>query len=103
MKNEFGLSSEDMSFIINVIKQYNEVEKAVIYGSRAMGNFKNGSDVDIALMGANVNFDTVSKIHFKLEEESPMPYFFDVTDYNHLESEDLKRHIEKFGKEIYSI
>lgn len=82
-------------------QQYNKIEKAVIFGSRAKGNYKIGSDIDIAIYGENVNFDVLSKLHSILEEKSPMPYFFDIVDYSHLNHKELKEHIDRVGKVIF--
>lgn len=43
----FGLKSSDLDYIINTIKKFPQIKKAVIFGSRAKGNFKPGSDIDI--------------------------------------------------------
>lgn len=97
----FGLKQSDIEYIVDVIKKFPEIEKAVIFGSRAKGNHKAGSDVDIAIYGENITFDTVASIHFMLEEEGPLPYFFDIVDYTHIEHEELKEHIDRVGKVIY--
>jgi len=96
-----GISNEDMDYIVQTIRNYPEVEKAVIFGSRAMGNYKKGSDVDIALMGENVNLTTIANIKEKLQEDSPMPYLFDIVDFTHAQSDALKAHINQYGREIY--
>ncbi|MEW4901747.1 nucleotidyltransferase domain-containing protein [Clostridium tetani] len=46
-----------------------------MFGSRAKGNYKPGSDIDIAIYGENINLDILSKLNSILEEKSPMPYF----------------------------
>src|SRR3989339_1935292 len=97
----FGLKQEDIDYIVSTLKQFPEIEKASIFGSRAKGNNKVGSDVDLAIYGEAVNFDTESKLHAMLEETSPMPYFFDVVDYTHLTKESLKEHIDRVGQVIY--
>jgi len=45
----FGISNKSMSIIINILRQKKEIEKASIFGSRSMGNYKNGSDIDLAI------------------------------------------------------
>jgi predicted nucleotidyltransferase len=52
MKNSFGLLDRDMEAIAAVLSQEPRVEKAIIFGSRAKGNFRNGSDVDLAQLPA---------------------------------------------------
>lgn len=98
---EFGLKEFDLEYIIKKTSEFSEIEKAVIFGSRAKGNYKPGSDIDIAIMGEKINFDVLSKLHSILEDEGPLPYLFDIVDYTHLEHEDLKSHIDRVGKVIY--
>lgn len=97
----FGLKTQDLEFIIKTILKFPEIEKAAIFGSRAKGNHKPGSDIDIAIFGENVSFTTISKLHAILEEESPMPYFFDVFDYIHSDNKELKAHVDRVGITIY--
>jgi predicted nucleotidyltransferase len=98
---DFGLRQSDINYIVSTIKRFPEIEKAVIFGSRAKGNFKPGSDVDIAIYGENITFDTISNLHWKLEEEVPLPYYFDIVDYTHLKHEELRKHIDRVGKVIF--
>lgn len=97
----FGLRITDLEYIINSIIQFREIEKAVIFGSRAKGNYKAGSDIDIAILGEKVTFDTISNLHSMLEDKSSMPYMFDIVDYTHLKHKELKGHIKRVGQVIY--
>ncbi|MDX1919944.1 MAG: nucleotidyltransferase domain-containing protein [Candidatus Caenarcaniphilales bacterium] len=99
--NKFGLKKEDMEYMHQVFKQFPEINKVLVYGSRARGDFKNGSDVDLALYGKNINFDIVSAVHLKLEQESAMPFLFDVHHYESLTNSKLKKEIDQFGVLIY--
>ena len=94
----FGLRQSDINYILDAIKKFPEIEKAVIFGSRAKGNYKHGSDVDIAIHGKKVTFDTISALHSMLEEQGPLPYFFDIVDYTHLNHKELKDHIDRVEK-----
>ena len=78
-----------------------EIEKAVLFGSRAMGNYKKGSDVDIAIIGKDVSRSIVYKIEDYLNEVYPLPYFFDINHYNEITNENLINHIDNEGKIIY--
>lgn len=98
---KFGLRDFDLKYIIEAISKFSEIEKAVIFGSRAKGNYKSGSDIDIAIYGEHINFNVLSILHANLEEESPMPYLFDIVDYTHSENEDIKEHIDRVGVIIY--
>jgi predicted nucleotidyltransferase len=98
---KFGLVNEDIAFIVKTIARFDEIEKAVLFGSRAIENHKKGSDIDLAIYGDRVNMHVVSKLHALLEEESPLPYFFDVVDGTHLTHKELREHIERVGHVIY--
>lgn len=97
----FGLKEFDIEYIVNTIRSFSEIDKAVIFGSRAKGNYKPGSDIDIAIYGEKVTFDILARLHSALEDESPMPYLFDIIDFTHLDHTELKEHIERVGKVIY--
>lgn len=101
MINMFGLLERDMDYIIKALINLDEVERAIIFGSRAMGNYKNGSDVDIAIIGENVSHHTISNLDMKLNEEYPLPYFFDILHYNEINNKELLNHIDTMGKELY--
>ncbi|CAN1506992.1 COG1708 Predicted nucleotidyltransferases [Flavobacteriaceae bacterium] len=101
MTNKLGLRESDLTSILDFLSKEPLITEAYIFGSRAKGNFKNGSDVDIALKGDSLTLDAVNKISYWFNEESSMPYRFDVLDYNTLESIDLKEHIDRVGVAIY--
>ena len=101
MNNSFGIYDKSYTLILESFTQFPEIEKAVIFGSRAMGNHKKGSDIDIAISGENIDFNTTSRLHGKLNEDLPIPYFIDVVDYNSITLEELKNHINNNGKTIY--
>jgi uncharacterized protein len=96
----FGLNENDISTIVSILKQHNEVDEALIFGSRAKGNYNNGSDVDIALKG-QISFETISRISYLLNEETIMPYKFDVLNYHTLQNMQLADHIDKVGIMFY--
>lgn len=96
-----GLLERDFKYILEAISKYSEIEEVIIFGSRAMGNYKQGSDVDIALKGKNINRTIVRRLNDDLNEEYPLPYFFDVLNYNDITNQELKEHIDEVGKCIY--
>jgi predicted nucleotidyltransferase len=102
MKTKFGLLSADVETILQTLCKYPSVERAYIFGSRAKGNFRNGSDVDIALKGSALDFDTLSQISYWLNEETTMPYQFDLVRYETIKEEAFKAHIDRVGIEFYS-
>lgn len=98
--SQFGFRTGDLEIIINVIRQVNSINKAIIFGSRAKGTYKNGSDVDIALKG-DINFKTVSHLRFILNEETNLPYKFDVLNYDQINNDELRKHIDRVGIVFY--
>lgn len=101
MKNKFGLFDTDLESIIRILGNQSKVEGALIFGSRAKGNFKTGSDVDIALKGDKLDFDTVSQVSYLLNEETNMPYKFDVLNYHTIKEPELINHIDRVGIEVF--
>lgn len=97
---QYGLSLPDQEKIRGVLRSFPEVEEAVIFGSRALGNFKKGSDIDLALKGP-IDPSLMARLRARLEEELPLPYFFDVVVYRDIASPDLKEHIDKYGLGFY--
>lgn len=97
----FGLKTSDMDLILEVLRRYPDVEEAIIYGSRAMGNYKPGSDIDIALKG-DLRPETCSNISVEYNERLPLPYKFDVVAYSDLTHQPLINHIDRYGKTIYT-
>ncbi len=98
----YGLLERDLQWIEKAIAKYPEIEEAVIFGSRAMGNYKRGSDVDLAVKGARIDRRIINRLSDDLNEEYPLPYFFDVVHYESISNEELKRHIDTVGKIIKS-
>jgi predicted nucleotidyltransferase len=98
--NQFGFETGDLETILAVIKQYPAVEQAIIFGSRAKGNYKKGSDVDIALKG-DINFNIISRINSTLNEETNLPYKFDIINYAQIDNLALSEHINRVGIVFY--
>jgi len=89
----FGLKENELKEIKEILKREN-VKTAIIFGSRAKGNFKKGSDVDLAIIGDE------RKISYILNEETFLPYFFDVINLDKISNKNLLSHIKRVGKKI---
>ncbi len=96
----FGLKDTDINLINSVFRNYNCIIKAVIYGSRAKGNYRNGSDIDLTLIGEDINLTTLLKIENELDDLL-LPYKIDLSVYNKIENIDLINHIKKVGIVFY--
>jgi predicted nucleotidyltransferase len=97
--NELGLNAELLLQIKNVLRQFTKVTAAVVFGSRAKGNFSDFSDIDIAVYG-DCDALYVEKIICELDD-LPTPYTYDVVGYNSIKSVELREHIERVGVTIY--
>ncbi|WP_062353004.1 nucleotidyltransferase domain-containing protein [Bacillus kwashiorkori] len=97
----YGLLERDMDYILKALNQFDEIDRAILYGSRAMGNYKKGSDVDIAIRGEFVTDKTIFELDDLLNEVYPLPYFFDIVHFERLTNQNLIEHIEKSGQVLY--
>ncbi len=95
----FGIYPKSYREIIKIIESCKSINEVIIYGSRAKGNFREGSDIDFTLMGA-ISEKDFSKICGDLDD-SYIPYKFDISIYENLKSESLKEHINRVGKTFY--
>lgn len=77
------------------------IERAVLFGSRAKGTFKPGSDIDIALLGNDISFADLLSADNALDDLD-FPYFFDLILYRHISEPALREHIDRVGVTIYS-
>lgn len=96
----FGLKDRDIRNIQKALSMFPNITKAIIFGSRAMGNYKNASDIDIAIQLNENNLNTIIKISGILNEEMPIPFFVDVINLDMIKNKSLIEHINKEGKEL---
>jgi predicted nucleotidyltransferase len=95
---KFGLDKELLSKLKTIFKQFPEIEKVIIFGSRAKGNYRPGSDVDIALLG-KINNEIISKLIYLIDELNS-PYKFYIINYKTIKNQDLIQHLERVGKQL---
>ena len=101
-KPQFGLHEENIKKINRVFSCYKSVEKVILYGSRAKGNFRPGSDIDLTIIGKKLSIRDLNKITNDLDDLL-MPYTFDLSIYHHIKNPDLIHHIKRVGKVFYTI
>jgi len=89
---KFGLTNEQMEQICNKLLK-SGVSKAVIFGSRAKGTHRCNSDIDIAVWGDGLYIERI----FSELDELPMPYKFDVVEYDKITHIALREHIDRVG------
>jgi predicted nucleotidyltransferase len=98
---EHGLRESDIRSIREAAAMLPEVRQLILFGSRAKGTHKPGSDVDLAVKGENVAYETVLRLANLLNEERPLPYFFDLVNYQDIDEPALIAHIDRVGLLIY--
>jgi len=96
---DFGFKHGDLETIIQTISKFPEIKRAVIFGSRAKGNYQAGSDADIAIW--TINDGIVWQLSGILNDETLLPYKFDILNYDKIENPELKEQINQTGLEIY--
>lgn len=97
---KFGLKEETIMLINSVFENFPEVEEVIIYGSRAKGTFREGSDIDITIKGNKMTLDILSKLVLEIDDLNT-PYLFDISIFNKLNSPGLEEHIARVGKVFY--
>lgn len=96
---DIGLTKAELTFLSSVFQRYPEVGKVLVFGSRAKGNYKKNSDVDLAVTGIQNNLE-LEAMAMELEE-LPLPYKFDVTSLSDIKNQALIDHIYRVGVSIY--
>ena len=101
MTLRFGLKEATIQKICAVLSHYPQVEKAILYGSRAKGNQKNGSDIDLTLRG---NADLTLTILYRILDELDdllLPYTIDLSIFNDIGDPEVIDHIQRVGVTFY--
>lgn len=97
----YGLKDEVVEAICKIFQKYPEVEKVILYGSRAKGNFKPASDIDLTFQGVSLDLTIINQISWELDDLL-LPYTFDLSIYHQLNNPDILDHIQRVGIVFYS-
>ncbi len=95
----FGLPQTTIDLLRDYFSHIPEIEKVVIYGSRAKETYEKGSDIDFAFFSLSEE-DLTGQLLMELDE-LPTPYLFNVTNYYKLKHQELKEHIDRVGIVFY--
>jgi predicted nucleotidyltransferase len=98
--NNIGLNEKEISSIKAIFSKYENIDQVILYGSRAKGNFKPASDIDLALLGSNINLSQINEIESEMDELL-LPYKFDISVFNSIDNPDLKKQILQIGLLFY--
>jgi predicted nucleotidyltransferase len=98
---QYGLSDRTLATLEEIFRKYPGIEEAVLYGSRAKGNYREGSDIDLTLK-TDGPFSRTDLLRISGDfDDSDMPYLVDVSMYHKLSNPSLVSHIDRVGKVIY--
>jgi predicted nucleotidyltransferase len=96
----YGLSPAAVLRVQEVLSRFPNIDKAVLYGSRAMGTYKVGSDIDLSLYGNGLSLQSLAAIASELDDLL-LPYTIDLSLFSMLNNAELRDHIERVGKVFY--
>jgi len=98
---KFGIEQHIIDKLIAIFEQHSKVDKALVFGSRAKGNYRPDSDIDIAIKGPDLNTDDIIAMSVAFEEKG-ITHKIDLINYDKINEPDLKDHIDRVGIELYS-
>ena len=101
MSNPFGISDHSYTLLIETLAKWPEIEEVILFGSRAKGNYKKGSDIDLAIKGEQCSASLALDLKAYINEELPIPYMVDIVDYNSLQHQNLREHIDRVGVRFF--
>ena len=96
----FGLKKSTISQINAVFAGHPQVEQVILYGSRAKGNYRPGSDIDLTIKGETVTLTELMKIEIELDDLL-LPYKIDLSLLHKINDPDLLDHIRRVGTPFY--
>ena len=97
---KYGLKDNYIEKIQSVFAVYPAIDMALLYGSRAKGNYKTSSDIDISLVGDELDLSLILRIENELDDLL-LPYSIDLSIFNKIENIDLVEHIKRVGIVLY--
>lgn len=100
MTAAFGLSPEALIKIKAVFDGYPQVDRVRVFGSRALGRHRTGSDLDLAVDGTNLGLNDLLELHLRLDNLL-LPYKFDLVAFAQISEPSLREHIERAGVTLF--
>lgn len=96
----YGLKPHIIEQINSVFAHYPQIETVILYGSRAKGNFRYGSDIDLTIKGEDLTLSQLLKIENELDDLL-LPYKIDLSLLEKIKDADLLDHIRRVGIVFY--
>jgi predicted nucleotidyltransferase len=95
-----GLSQAEMDSLSNIFSEDPSVSEVILYGSRAKGEYRPGSDIDLTIKGSGLTTSWLMDIEAKVDDLL-LPYEVDLSIWEHISNDDLKAHIRRVGKVVF--
>jgi predicted nucleotidyltransferase len=97
---DFGLSTRALGLLRGLFSAYPEVNRVIVYGSRAMGNYRSGSDIDIALDAPGM--ENARFLHLcTAADDLMLPWMMDLSLLSDINNPALREHISRVGKPLW--
>ncbi|HEX5394260.1 MAG TPA: nucleotidyltransferase domain-containing protein [Rhodocyclaceae bacterium] len=96
----FGLSQATIDKLNGVFSQHESIDVVLIYGSRAKGSYRRGSDIDLTIKGRKIAFLDFMRLENEIDDLM-LPYTVDISQYLDITNQDLIAHIDRVGIPIY--
>ncbi|HKK34487.1 MAG TPA: nucleotidyltransferase domain-containing protein [Desulfomicrobiaceae bacterium] len=97
----FGLKAGTIDRINGVFLSHPEVHEVILYGSRAKGSYRLGSDIDLTMRGTGLDLRLMNRISLEIDDLL-LPYSVDLSIFAHIDNKELLDHIERVGKIFYT-
>ncbi len=99
-EQKFGLAPITLDKLVSVFHKHDSIESVILYGSRAKGNYKVGSDIDLTIKGPLLSFSELMQVEDQIDDLY-LPYSVDLSQYENLKNSDFLEHINRVGVVIY--
>lgn len=96
----YGLPDSAISGLCQIFSENPKVDKVILYGSRAKGTFRDGSDIDLTLYGKNLTLHDLNQLEQKIDDLL-LPYQLDLSIFSHIDNPALVEHIQRVGKTFF--
>ena len=95
-----GITAEELQRLKHVFDAQPQLSEVVLYGSRAKGTYRKGSDIDLTLKGTDLATGWLMDLSSEIDDLL-LPYEVDLSILQHIENQDLLEHITRVGKVVF--
>ena len=97
---KFGLSDTVIQELHDVFRRHANIKTVLIFGSRSKGTFRPGSDIDLALIGNDLNYRQILDLSMEIDDLGLL-YSIDLLDYQAKAGTPIGDHIDRVGQVFY--